>query len=395
MSQFRLYRRRTNRLYIANFENFEWLISCMKFSTWRYPELHSSLTCTYYTTINWHIDFHRLPPTSADFRHPPTSTDLRRLPPTSDLRRLPPTSADFHRLPTSADFHRPPPTSADFRPPPTSTDFRPPPTSTDLRRLPPTSDLRRLPPTSADFRRLPTSADFHRPPPTSDLRRLDKAIKDLSLNFQVENTPDCFDGKESSRLGNNCNLEFKIGNLWVTKCLNVTTPITNISEFEVQLVHVCNEIYCYRSQRKVNQSLCKIRIGVPFLTRIANYAGNMTWQQGFDYCLGMGLPFREIYSSYLDDFGQPLNGLRRLDHPAYIHLLDAESEGTWLDHVDQNVTEKLFWDPNPAYHNSEDRDYGAVNGSFFQAYGAIDTGPDVLCSKSNDSWIEFVSVWNN
>ena len=135
-----------------------------------------------------------------------------------------------------------------------------------------------------------------------------------------KDTPDCFDGKESSRLGNNCNLEFKIGNLWVTKCLNVTTPITNISEFEVQLVHVCNEIYCYRGQRKVNQSLCKIRIGVPFLTRIANYAGNMTWQQGFDYCLGMGLPFREIYSSYLDDFGQPHNGLRRLDHPAYIHL---------------------------------------------------------------------------
>ena len=154
MSQIRLYIRRTNRLYIANFENFEWLISCMKFSTWRYPELHSSLTCTYYTTINWHIDFHRLPPTSADFRHPPTSTDLRRLPPTSDLRRLPPTSADFHRLPTSADFHRPPPTS---------TDFRPPPTSTDLRRLPPTStDLRRLP---------PTSADFHRPPPTGDNKR--------------------------------------------------------------------------------------------------------------------------------------------------------------------------------------------------------------------------------
>ena len=184
MSQFRLYRRRTNRLYIANFENFEWLKSCMKFSTWRYPELHSSLTCTYYTTINWHIDFHRLPPTSADFRHPPTSTDLRRLPPTSDIRRLPPTSADFHRLPTSADFHRPPPTSdlrrlpptsadfhrlptsADFhRLPPTSADFRPPPTSTDLRRLPPTSaDFRPLP-TSTDLRRLPTSADLHRPPP--------------------------------------------------------------------------------------------------------------------------------------------------------------------------------------------------------------------------------------
>ena len=87
MSQIRLYIRRTNRLYIANFENFEWLISCMKFSTCRYPELHSSWTSTNYTTINWHIDFHRLPPTSADFRHPPTSTDLRRLPPTSDLRR--------------------------------------------------------------------------------------------------------------------------------------------------------------------------------------------------------------------------------------------------------------------------------------------------------------------
>ena len=143
MSQFRLNRRRTNRLYIANFENFEWLISCMKFSTWRYPELHSSLTCTYYTTINWHIDFHRLPPTSADFRPPPTSTDLRRLPPTSDLRRLPPTSADF----------------------------RPPPTSTDLRRLPTSADFHRPPPTSNDLRRLPTSADFHRPPPTSDLRR--------------------------------------------------------------------------------------------------------------------------------------------------------------------------------------------------------------------------------
>ena len=92
MSQIRLYIRRANRLYIANFENFEWLISCMKFSTWRYPELHSSLTCTYYTTINWHIDFHRPPPTSTDFRPPPTSTDLRRLPPTSELHRLPPTS---------------------------------------------------------------------------------------------------------------------------------------------------------------------------------------------------------------------------------------------------------------------------------------------------------------
>ena len=148
MFQIRLYIQRTNRLYIANFEIFEWLISCMKFWTWRYPELHSSWTSTNYTTINSHINLHRLPPTSflhrlpptsVELRPPPTSADFHRPPPTSDLRRLPPTSTDFHRPPPTSDLHRLPPTCTDFRPPPTSTDLRRLPTSTDLHRPPPTS----------------------------------------------------------------------------------------------------------------------------------------------------------------------------------------------------------------------------------------------------------------
>ena len=152
MFQIRLYIQRTNRLYIANFENFEWLISSMKFSTCRYPELHSSWTSTHYTTINSHIDLHRLPPTSELHRLPPTSADFRRPPTSADLRRLPPTSADFRHPPTSADFHRPPPTSDLRRLPPTSADFRPPPTSTDLRRLPTSTDIRRPPPFLPEWR---------------------------------------------------------------------------------------------------------------------------------------------------------------------------------------------------------------------------------------------------
>ena len=94
-------------------------------------------------------------------------------------------------------------------------------------------------------------------------------------------TPDCFDGKLSGHLGDNCDLEFKVGKLWVTDCLNETTPIRNISEVEIEMKHVCYEMHCYRGQRKVIQSYCKIELGVPFSFHTANYAGNMTWQQGF------------------------------------------------------------------------------------------------------------------
>ena len=73
-------------------------------------------------------------------------------------------------------------------------------------------------------------------------------------------------------------------------------------------------------------------------------------------------------------------------------MTDVENEGTWLDRVNRNKTEELIWDSDAKYQNSEDRDYGVVFGSVFQAYAGNETGPDVLCSRSNVSWIEFVPV---
>ncbi|XP_075258829.1 uncharacterized protein LOC142350761 [Convolutriloba macropyga] len=216
----------------------------------------------------------------------------------------------------------------------------------------------------------------------------DLLVRDIDCEYvgmHENHIPDCFDGKLSENYGENCDLEFKVGDFRSSECLNETNPIFNISEFEVLSERICHEIHCYSGERKVDPSLCPVELDVPFVKYRANYAGNSTWKQGEDYCRKWGTRMRPDFLTFLNDFGKTFNTLRRFDHPAFIMLRDVKDEGTWLDHIYRNRTGELIWDSNPEYQNSEDRDYGAVNGSVFQAYGIEDIGPDVLCARGNGS----------
>ena len=190
-------------------------------------------------------------------------------------------------------------------------------------------------------------------------------------------------------MGENCDLQFKIGTFRVSECLNQTNRVFNVSEFEIQSERICNEMHCYRGERIVNQSYCAIELGVPYVVYQANYAGNMTWQQGYDYCLSKNSKLRHGFELFLTDFNKPYDPLRRFERPAYIDLEDVEDEGTWIGPSNLFESDKLIWDTDPNFQNSDDRDYGVVKGSLFQAYSAADTGPDVLCVKNVASWKNF------
>ena len=118
------------------------------------------------------------------------------------------------------------------------------------------------------------------------------------VGIQLEDTPDFFDGNSSKNLGKNCDLEFKIGNLWVSGCKNKTNNVTKVSDVEMQSEVICQEMYCYRGERLVNQSYCEIQLGVPYIVYQANYAGNMTWEQGWDYCVSKGNKLRRDFSLF-------------------------------------------------------------------------------------------------
>ncbi|XP_075257357.1 uncharacterized protein LOC142349581 isoform X2 [Convolutriloba macropyga] len=202
--------------------------------------------------------------------------------------------------------------------------------------------------------------------------------------FLNANLLDCYDGKSENSLGDNCDFEYKVGELRASSCLTKSHHIYNYSEFDFYMESVCDEIYCYRGERIVNNSLCNIELGTVVAIYNANYRGNMTFEEGIAYCLSFGNSLRTSYEIILKDPYRVHYKLRRLDHPAFVQVTDAQNEGIWVDKDrNKNQTELLVWDSDPKFQNSDLRDYGAVNGSTFQAYAANDTGPDVLCSRSN------------
>ena len=223
----------------------------------------------------------------------------------------------------------------------------------------------------------------------------DSSLSDLKTNpnciyagMSPNDEASCFDSSNKNGfLGSNCGLDFKVGDLHATNCVNRTSTLVNITEYEVTLTRNCSsEIYCYRGQRLVDPSLCEIDYSIPFEFIRANYAGNLTWYEALDYCKKYDMMMRSILGSIYGDVNVDYNRLRRIDHPAYVYIKDDITEGSWLNHRKEQVNSELIWDPNPFFSDSDAADFGALNGTLFQAYGLNDTGPDVICARFHKPW---------
>ena len=127
---------------------------------------------------------------------------------------------------------------------------------------------------------------------------------------------------------------------------------------------------------------------------LANYRGNLTWHQAYEYCDG----HRQILKNNLKiagkDYHASMYNLRRFDHLTFLRITDEITEGQWVNK--KGTIYLITWDPEaPERGDSDDRDYLAIKGGkdlVGQAFAASDTGPDVICSRDDKPWKK---LWPN